>query len=537
MMLQYLDDDNGLLLEVGADSKVTRSSVTLWHDDKAVHTDTIRLHTKRARTNFLANLPTALAPLTDAIERLLVEAGIAVERKRDARPGTAKAEPEEATGSAFTLEPWPEAVDGSQLLDELVGTIRRFVILTERQAVAVALWICATFVANASVATRLAIESPTKRCGKTRLLEVLQALVRHPRAAANISPAALFRTIDRSQPTVLVDEGDTFLQNNPELRGLLNAGHTRATAIVTRCEGDSFEPKDFCVFAFVALAMIGKLPDTLSDRSIRIQMRRKMPKEDVERWRITRHPTELVPLRRRVLRWIGDNNQQLEDPDPDLPDQLGDRDQDNWRLPISIADLAGEEWGDRARQTAIDLCGTPKDDTDHHGVLLLHDIRDLFDAEDKDRLETTVIVQHLGGMDERPWPAMGRQGKPLTGQKLAALLRPFEIRPAPKWKADKQTLRGYIRSHFCEAWGRYCPTPPDQVATSATALIDSDLQDNRSATSSDQVADLLSHKSIQDNAVAEVADRLPPQRVETVESDDIAARIDAIIGAVERGAA
>jgi hypothetical protein len=66
------------------------------------------------------------------------------------------------------------------------------------------------------------------------LLSVLSRLANRPVAAANISPSAFFRVIEEMRPTLLIDEADTFLRGNDELRGILNAGYTRDTAYVVR---------------------------------------------------------------------------------------------------------------------------------------------------------------------------------------------------------------------------------------------------------------------------------------------------------------
>src|SRR5207249_4485289 len=78
------------------------------------------------------------------------------------------------------------------------------------------------------------IESPEKRCGKTTLLGILGKLVNRPVMAANISSPAFFRVIQEMQPTLLIDEADTFLRRKSDLRGILNAGNSRDTAYVMR---------------------------------------------------------------------------------------------------------------------------------------------------------------------------------------------------------------------------------------------------------------------------------------------------------------
>ncbi len=124
-------------------------------------------------------------------------------------------------------EPWPEAVTGDGLLDELDGVLRRFVVLPGAAGEALALWVLHTYAFELrEVSTYVGVESPEKRCGKTTLLTVLSELVRRPVVAANISALALFRVIEEAQPTLLIDEADTLLYGNDELRGILNSGYT-----------------------------------------------------------------------------------------------------------------------------------------------------------------------------------------------------------------------------------------------------------------------------------------------------------------------
>jgi hypothetical protein len=176
-----------------------------------------------------------------------------------------------------TAEPWPEAVKGSELLDQMAATFSRFLFLSAEAADAEALWCLNTYAYDtAGVLPNLCIRSGEKRCGKTRNLEILACLVQRPLHTAQITPAALFRTIDRHHPTLLIDEADTIFVNgrNTELRGLFNAGLYRSNAFVLRC-GNRREPQLCSVWCPKAIALIGRLPETLEDRSIIISMRRK----------------------------------------------------------------------------------------------------------------------------------------------------------------------------------------------------------------------------------------------------------------------
>src|SRR5262249_22069242 len=108
-------------------------------------------------------------------------------------------------GDPVTTDP-----DVAKTLDAVVAFVRRFVVLTDHQAVAIALWIFHTWAVDAAETTPyLSITSALLRSGKTRLLEVLELLVRQPLQVANISDAALFRAVSTLQPSLLFDEIDT----------------------------------------------------------------------------------------------------------------------------------------------------------------------------------------------------------------------------------------------------------------------------------------------------------------------------------------
>ena len=126
----------------------------------------------------------------------------------------------------------------------------------------------------------LAVSSPVKRCGKSTLLSVLAVLVDRALHAANVTTAVLFRVIESQKPTLLLDEADTWLNDDKaELRGIVNSGWLRRGAVVLRVEGDEHETKSFSTWAPKVLAAIGRLPDTIADRSVIVQLRRKTRSE------------------------------------------------------------------------------------------------------------------------------------------------------------------------------------------------------------------------------------------------------------------
>ena len=365
-------------------------------------------------------------------------------------------------------EPWPEEVDGAALLDELADTFSRFVALPEAGAEALALAVLHSYVFDSFyTCPMLVLVSAVKRSGKTTALSVAGAIVSRALPASNITPAALFRSVEKHRPTLLIDEADSFLRDNEELRGILNAGHTRTAAFVIRTVGDDHEPVQFSVWCPKMLAGIGKLAGTLEDRSIILHMRRRAPGEHVERLRLDRL-ADLDHLRHRCRRWADDHGAELCQADPDVPPLASDRAADNWRPMLAIAGAAGGEWPARARWAAIVLTGI--DESDGAAGQLLADLRDLFALNHTERLSSEDVVRALGKMEDRPWPEWYRSKEPITRRQLAALLKPFGIHPK-KYREGTATQRGYLLEDFADAFARYLePVPGAESGTGGTPL-------------------------------------------------------------------
>jgi len=183
-------------------------------------------------------------------------------------------------------EPWEEEVDGGELLDEIVAACGRFLILPDGGKEALALWLIHAWAIDAAhISPLLILASPEKRCGKTTTLTIVGALGPNPIPASSISPASLFRSVEKYKPLLLIDEADRALKNSEELNCIINASHNRNSAVVIRTAGDEHEPRLFSTWCPKAIAVIGKLQGTLEDRGIILHMRRRAPNEKVERLR------------------------------------------------------------------------------------------------------------------------------------------------------------------------------------------------------------------------------------------------------------
>jgi hypothetical protein len=367
----------------------------------------------------------------------------------------------------------PQPTHGSELLDELRAQISKFVILPSGQALdAVTLWVAATHLQPAwQHAPRLAVVGPAKRCGKSRLLDVLTETVHEPMLTINTTPAAVFRSITEEPPTLLVDEADTIFgtpkqaEKNEEMRGLLNAGHQR-NRYVTRVVGNDHTPHRFATFAMAAIAGIGDLPDTIMDRSVVIRMRRRAEGETVRPFRSRRDIPALHDLRDRIAAWARPLLDEAADLEPAMP--VEDRAADTWEPLVIVADLAASTWPRRARTACEQMVAAEAAAEEDHpsGARILADIRRVFVAQrEVDSLSTEELIHHLRQDPESPWAEWGRSG--LSPRDLGSMLRQFGIKPGNVRMADGTQRKGYMRNKFLDPWRRYCPTVHPVDATPA----------------------------------------------------------------------
>ncbi|MEU5532692.1 DUF3631 domain-containing protein [Streptomyces sp. NPDC020362] len=380
------------------------------------------------------------------------------------KSGQGEPEPTAQGEAVETPAPDPEPTVGSALLDELREQIAKFVILPSPEALdAVTLWVAATHLQPAwQHAPRLAVVGPAKRCGKSRLLDVLTETVHEPMLTINTTPAAVFRSITEEPPTLLVDEADTIFgtpkmaEKNEEMRGLLNAGHQR-NRYVTRVVGNDHTPHRFATFAMAALAGIGDLPDTIMDRSVVIRMRRRAEGERVKPFRSRRDTPALHDVRDRIAAWARPLLDEAADLEPEMP--VEDRAADTWEPLVIVADLAAGPWPRRAREACARMVTSEVEVEEEQpgGARILADIRRIFFAQrEVDSLSTEELLHHLLQNTESPWAEWGRHG--LTSRNLSDMLRPFDIRPGNVRLADGTQRKGYMRNKFLDAWRRYCPT-------------------------------------------------------------------------------
>jgi len=357
------------------------------------------------------------------------------------------------------IEPWPEPITPAFLLDEIADTIKRYVVLSPEQAWAGALWIAMTwFIDYIEIAPIGLIDAPEPECGKSKFLEVFGLLAARPLQAANSTPSFIFRAIEGWQVTLLIDEGDTFLRENDELKGIINAGHTRANAFVGRAvakDGD-FEPKLFSVWGAKVLAgirMDKHLPEATLSRCIIFRLRRKTKGEVVGKLRQSDR-LAFKPLIAKLARFAEYYGYQVQQARPQLPDQLSDRAADNWEALFAIAACAGQEWLRRAEQAALAL-SVKAEGADSTGPELLTDVQAIFEMKKVLKLRSAELLEELIANAEMGWAAYNRGGRPLTLRQLAKLLSGYGIKPRTVRLSPTKTYKGYYKDDFGDAFDRY----------------------------------------------------------------------------------
>jgi hypothetical protein len=372
------------------------------------------------------------------------------------------------------------------LLDAVECFLRRYVVFSSReQATAIAVWVAHTWVIEAFDFTPyLHVWSADKRSGKTRLLDVLELLVKAPWRDAGATEAVLFRKIERDKPALLSDEIDTVFHTHKNdgmenIRRMFNLGFTRGNK-VSRCVGQNtnFDIDEFDPFCAKVLCGIGQcLPDTVTDRSLSIELVRQLREEKAERFRRREAHTLVARVHAELEAWaqLPGLIEALRAARPQMPSAIQDRQEEICEPLLAIADMAGGKWPGKARAAVVMLC--VQDEDANIAVKLLADIKSIFESTKADKLPTTEILNALADIeDDRPWAVWwlddlkhDKPQKPAT--RLAKLLKPYKVKPC-KIRVGDETLRGYDRNAFQWAWEHYLPDSlslPPQAGTSGTS--------------------------------------------------------------------
>ena len=364
-------------------------------------------------------------------------------------------------------------------LDRIDHFIRRFLVLpNESDYTIISLWIAHTYFTHKIKTTpRLAIISPEYGCGKSRVLEVLESLTFKGEKLDHHTRSYLMRTVELIReeftrpPTLLIDEIDSVFRAKSEegeaTRAFANTGY-RATGFYGITEGDSKKtPTKFRTFAPMALAGKGEvLPESVMTRAVIIRLQRRMGNEFIEDFLTDLVAFEAEELREELLGWSDYCAQDIAVLNPELP--VRDRDREVWLPLFMVAHLADSEWIKRAELALSNIEEAKSDNTLPRERQLLSDIWKIFQAQEKDKIKSSVIILELIGMLDSEWGTYN-YGKPINERALAKKLRTYEIKPSQIRFENGVGAKGYYRSEVESAVKRYLdPSMPAISETTET---------------------------------------------------------------------
>jgi hypothetical protein len=353
-----------------------------------------------------------------------------------------------------------DAQDGEQLLNDQLAFLRRFVSTGEDEILTAALWVGLTHLVGAlNKSPFLTINSPTAECGKTTLKKALAACSRKPFTAVDMSQAQLVRIADAYDPTLFLDEMDTYSKEElREIRALLNARYERGE-VVPRINDTTREPEFFTCFGPTCLIRIGtwgSRENTLRSRSIIITMERKGAGQRTEEWdnNADGYKQEGADLAKRWARWAQDNATAFASlvRAVDLPTGLNNRVRDNWKPILALADSLAGHPVPLIRQAAVRMAA--ENETEDIVERLLRDIWSIYESLGADEVPPVALVEALKRLPESDWSEYGYKG--LTPKAVSSLLKTFRTPSGEILVARKVSgARVWLKKDFGQAWERH----------------------------------------------------------------------------------
>lgn len=381
-------------------------------------------------------------------------------------------------------------MEHENILDQVYEFVGRFIFYpSEHAKILHVAWVAHTHLVNSFNATpRLAILSPEKRSGKTRLLEITKLLVQNPVPMVSPSPASLYSLIEAEQttPTFLIDEIGRLLERKEisDFLSIVEAGFQPGQTVRRVSLENGRKVEEYKTYAPILMAGIdnNKMQDTIEDRSVIVRMKRNIGPR--LRYRPSKHAAEGLALRSKLADWAKTVAEGAKDIEPIMPDELNDREQDKFEPLFVVGSLADQSrsvtdvtadtavtansgWLEKIRNAALALSNEDREtETENTGTILLRDAYKIF-GEALD-IRTTELLDGLHLIEESPWSTYN-YGKPMDGRGLAKLLKPYRIAPATI-RFGATTDKGYHRSDFEDAWSRYLGIPPKTSVTTVTMV-------------------------------------------------------------------
>lgn len=346
-----------------------------------------------------------------------------------------------------------EDVSFKETLNNCIDLLKKFVWMSESEAIVISLWVASTwFVDSLDLVPYLLITSKTKACGKTKLLEFLERLVRFPIKAGDCTSASVFRLMDQGSPTLLMDEVDQYLKDRDGFSSILNNGNTRSGKVFRSASningGFSDNVKTYNCFGFKAIAGIKseQLYDTLTSRSIVIYLMRKPENlANKKRIKFKQHEEEFKSIRQRFYTLsirFGEEVRKLTDSgEIEFPNEFNDRQIDCYEPIWAMLECMADGNTQRICKNACQMCLTS---TLSPELRLLHIVYEIVKKNKQDWITTSKLIKELNNMPDYI---------ELSCTKLSRNLATFDIKP--KQLSQENNKRGYLTVQLKRACSGY----------------------------------------------------------------------------------
>ncbi|CAN5191809.1 hypothetical protein BH18ACT12_BH18ACT12_18100 [soil metagenome] len=385
-----------------------------------------------------------------------------------------------ATNATDATDVWEGTLE--EALDELARLIRRYVVLSDEDCYLLALWVAMTYVYDVWYSIPYVhITAPVEDAGKSRLLLVLSGLVSRPwKLGSGLTSSVLIRRTDEEHPTLLLDEIDSVMRSDKDLRnaltGIINDGYQadgQYWMSVPSGKGDGgWDYRGFSTFSPKAFAGIGDvLTKATRSRCLRIEMKPKMADDewvDLEECEEEFFHNEAQPLAAWFRRWAEDKATRGALKSTTAPTTSINRKRQVFRPLIAIASLAGRRWLERAVSAAGANANTTEP-LDFNRTVLACIARhlDRHPSRDGEGVHSETLCRVLQEDENVPLPQRGSWAKADKNEaliktdqgarELAKVLKRFGVTSRPIRDAEGRQKRGYKFADLEHAVSTYLP--------------------------------------------------------------------------------
>jgi hypothetical protein len=355
------------------------------------------------------------------------------------------------------------------------------------QARLTAVWVVGTFLHSLfRFFGYLHITSPTKRCGKSLLLEMLGALSFNATGiSTEPSPAFLFRDCARNSSTQIFDEVDRMGEGDKETRAalmaILNAGFKNGCNVPRVVDARHDVLREFLVYSPKALAGLATLAGTTRDRTVRIELARKRGGDRLPRFGarqqkeadVLRDDLHIAALRHaHLVQYFFDKAEKLA-----LPDGLDDRLRDILEPLFAVAAVADAELGARTNtdiliQAAKEIAsGRAEDEGEEEAlVAVLAALKEAIGKQDHIVLTSADALDLFKRPEGLEWVIELQQARRLLrrcGFRSGTHRRDGEPGPVRGYRIERDALEDLLSRYACDQ-NRYNPLQPAPNAAQST---------------------------------------------------------------------